>query len=163
MMETIKKGVITVRYIFTVFIVLCISACAPQAIKPDQKVEFIKIIDTNGKSKDDAFSLVEQWFSETYNSSKSVINYKDRKTGVVVGRGITRANVGMGVANNLYYNIKIEVKDGKVRFTGDGFNWVQGGSPIIYQSSLDDAHNTLNRLYVNLTAYLNKSNENDIW
>jgi hypothetical protein len=137
-------------------LLLCTAACGPLEIKPNQEVDYIKIIDVNGKNKSTIFPLVEQWFSETYNSSKSVINFKDPETGVIIGRVITRADVGLGVANNVYYNIKVEVKDEKIRLTGNGFNWVQGGSPIIYQATLKDIHQTFNVLNKSLSEFLNK-------
>ena len=107
------------------------------------------------------FKKVEQWFAVTYNASQKVIQFKDSDSGVIVGRAITSADVGFGVANTLYYTIQVDVKDERVRVSGDNFNWTIGGRSIELQKSLDDVHLEMENLSNNLEKYLSKTSKVD--
>lgn len=75
----------------------------------------VKIIDIS-QSKDDAFLLSMRWLSETYVSSKAVIDYSDKEAGTINGKGMAKVTLGF-LPVNITYSIIIDVKDQKARLT----------------------------------------------
>lgn len=65
-------------------------------------------------SKDKLFQKAKQWFSETFVSSKNVIDNADKDEGVIYGHAT------IALTNSLYgfvnFNIEIRCKNGKVKY-----------------------------------------------
>lgn len=135
---------------------MLISGCMPQYIKPSDEIKYTQIIKVEGLNKAEIFSKAVQWFSETYNSPNDIISLKDAEAGIIIGRGITNVNAGLGVSNTIYYTVKVEIKDNKVRFSGDKFNWTLHGGKIKLVVALKDARHEMKILANNLDQYLNK-------
>ncbi len=152
------------KLILMVVVAIALTGCMPDNIKPGQEIKFVQVHDVPKTSKGELFSKVEQWFAINYNSSKSVINMKNADSGVIIGRGITSANAGYGVPNTVYYTIKVEVRDGRVRFTGDSFNWVQNGAPISLAATLKDMRAEMASLSRSLSGYVSQPKKtSDNW
>lgn len=80
-------------------------------------VEVAKVINAPDKSQKEIYDKARQWFSHYFVSGKSVIDYEDPTTGVIIGNG--KADIGsdfMGViAYGIDYTIRVETKDGRFR------------------------------------------------
>ncbi|MBF0171159.1 MAG: DUF4468 domain-containing protein [Nitrospinae bacterium] len=71
-------------------------------------------------SKGEIYIAAMDWMTETFRSSKSVIEFEDKEAGVIVGKG--NADFGykfvFGTTDaNAKFKIKIEAKDGRYRLT----------------------------------------------
>lgn len=83
------------------------------------------VIQFPGMSKQEIYSKTVQWFSHTFVSGKTVIDYKDPKTGTVIGKGLFPA-CGMTL-DQIAGTITIEIKEGRARFSAQA-TAVQGGN-----------------------------------
>lgn len=94
-------------------LLIALAGCmsAPHAIVPN---DFKKIIITN-KGSDDNYKASMLWFVENYNSAKDVIQYADKDSGIISGRGETniayKNEYKMDVMIRMDYVITIEIKD----------------------------------------------------
>jgi len=106
-----------------IFLILILSilngwivGCATVAIVHEEKVS---IVEVSGQSQDEIFNKTRQWFSDYFVSGKSVVDYEDHKTGVIIGKGI--ANYGSDtfgiITYSVDYTIRIDTKDGKFKVT----------------------------------------------
>lgn len=78
------------------------------------------IIDAPGKTKEQVYIEVNNWFIHTFNSGKSVIQLNDREAGIVIGKGFI-SNVAKHLSFTSNANIhawiiiRVDIKDNKFR------------------------------------------------
>lgn len=80
---------------------------------------FLELIDVEGKSAQDLFLMANLWFSEVYDNPNKVIEEKiENKSikGNALGSKVITVSKSPLLINDLKYSIRIDVKDGKVRF-----------------------------------------------
>ncbi len=79
---------------------------------------FQKVIETEGKSKEDLYILAETWIKNTYRSPEDVIKAQIDKT-MIRGEGFQSNGVRLtgNVYSDMIYMFKIDSKDNRVRFT----------------------------------------------
>jgi len=83
--------------------------------------EFTSIILVDSSfTKDLLYQKVRQWFAETYNSSKNVIDNADKDEGVIYGKGIFEMTEK--IMGYVEYNISVRCKKGKVKYLFTNFN-----------------------------------------
>lgn len=87
----------------------------------DGIVKYSGIVELDSSAKKDKiYSAVRLWFSETYNSSKSVLEISDKETGEFTGKGSMtvyyRIPIIIGTEVYITYTISIWVKDGKYKY-----------------------------------------------
>lgn len=84
----------------------------------DGMVFFSEVVPMNGKTKPELFSLVKEWVSDYYRSSKAVIDLADEKAGVITIKGasnyVLKDWLGK-VPNNWTHKLKFYFKDGKMK------------------------------------------------
>lgn len=85
------------------------------------------ICNVEKKSKNEIFDKCMEWLAESYVSSKKVIQLKDKKNGVIIGRAIMRLTSPIGTTYPMFFRFKIEVKDNKFRITFNNFYQRDGG------------------------------------
>ena len=78
------------------------------------------IIDAPGKSKEQVYIEVNNWFIHTFNNGKSVIQLNDKEAGVVIGKGfISNVAKHMSFTSNANIHawviIRVDIKDDKFR------------------------------------------------
>ena len=65
------------------------------------------------------YTLINQWFASTYNSSNDVLQFVDKEEGVIIGKGQMAYDYGKLLYNSytghVNYTIKIQVKDNKFK------------------------------------------------
>ena len=85
----------------------------------DFRFEAVVIVDTS-LTKDKLYQHVKQWFSESFVSSKNVIDNADKDEGVIYG------HVVIPMDNSTYghvkFNIEVRCKDGKIKYLLDDFS-----------------------------------------
>ncbi|MGB3466065.1 MAG: DUF4468 domain-containing protein [Cyclobacteriaceae bacterium] len=85
------------------------------------------VIDSDLK-KDKIFIKLSEWFTSTFDTPESLITFSDLGEGKIIGKGsykmYTKSKIGV---TNFYYvsfNIKLEIKEGKYRYTLDNFIFI---------------------------------------
>ena len=100
----------------TLFVVLFgLSGCQPKV--PSSQLVYSEVIKHN-KIKDDSFELSKMWLANTFNDSKAVVEYANKKDGTIIGKGILKnVNYGMMVVCDTRFTLKIDIKDKKSRLS----------------------------------------------
>ncbi|MEY8205398.1 MAG: DUF4468 domain-containing protein [Bermanella sp.] len=150
------------RTIILSIIFLVIAGCQGN-IKPDQVTKFVKVTEVPGQSQQEIYQKVNEWFATTYQSSTDVIKMKNPTTGTIIGRGVADVYLGMGQSSPCYYLIKVEVKDGKVRFTTDDYIWVGDNFKIRVQNQLDTMLVNMQGISNSLIAHINSNSVSNNW
>lgn len=86
------------------------------------EIYYSEVIKVESKSKDNLFINANSWFTDTFISSKDVVQYSDKDKGVIIGKGTFDAK--NGVVN---FTAKINVKEGKYRYELYSFKYVPSG------------------------------------
>ena len=110
-----KMKKISLGFITLFMIIFGFTGCQPAV--PTSQLVYSEIVQHN-KSKDEAFELSKIWLANTFNDSKAVIEYTNKKDGTIIGKGII-PNVNYGMMNiaDTRFTLKIDVKDKKSRLT----------------------------------------------
>jgi len=110
----IFKLFVGVNFAFIVGCAAMIDSAVRTSIDPsEQTVDFI---DTCGLNKNQIYDRTLSWATQTYNSSKNVIDLKDRDAGMVSINAIMDVAVGMTTLP-CKYSLQIRIKDGKSKMT----------------------------------------------
>ncbi len=72
-------------------------------------------------SKGQLFDKSLMWAAQTYGSANDVIQYKDRNTGKIIGKGIGKAYLNL-YDRGFSYTFNIDTKDKKVRLSFSNIN-----------------------------------------
>ncbi len=109
-----RKYLKTISFIF--LLIVFISGCN-QPI-PSSQLTYSEVIEHNEPASN-SFEISKMWLANTFNDSKSVIEYSNKENGTIIGKGIsTNIYYGTFIGNlSTKYTLKIEVKDNKTRFT----------------------------------------------
>lgn len=96
---------------------LALSGCA--TYQPFEPTETSSVVYAAGVSKTELYNRSRQWFSEFYNSGKTVIDYEDKEVGTIHGNGAAvTGNDPFGVIEyRIKYSISIDTKPEKSRIT----------------------------------------------
>lgn len=93
-------------------------------LEKDGSVSFSKIIESkDGKSKEELFSIIENYFTYNYNDGKSVIQSENKEQCYIIGKGVygsyyKETKKGFYWRNMVFstpHIIRIDCKDGRVR------------------------------------------------
>ena len=123
------------------FIVL-LCGCMPTLIPPDSTT-VQRVIEVPGIPKDIIYERSRIWIAKTFRSSKAVIEYENKETGVIIGNGIIHYTVkadplGLYMAEvPVRFTMKEDIKDGRIRITFDNLFEGTGDFPATYQQSMD--------------------------
>ncbi|MHA3061178.1 DUF4468 domain-containing protein [Acinetobacter sp. ANC 4631] len=99
----------------------CVTAEQMQFAAPLNDVS--EVIDINGKSKDQLFEASKIWIAKSFNSSNNVIQYADKESGSIIGKGNMKfpcdGFIDCSAFGNdrVNFTIKIDTKDNKARVT----------------------------------------------
>ena len=149
--------------LFSLFIIHC--ALPP---KVDESMNIQRVIELQDQNKEALFTKSMEWFSTSFKSSKSVIDYSDIETGIIMGNG--SMNYG-GILTSTYevlFSIKVDVKDNRSRITLSNFNLRIPASkymgaveaPMVVRD-FEKVRPKLEALATNYTEYINKNTDSD--
>src|SRR5690606_17454969 len=83
------------------------------------EVTFTEVVQVEGVDAADLYTRAKLWFTETYNSSKDVIQMDDKEAGVIVGKGLSKLYIdfkSVQVPANMLYTVKVYLKDGRYKY-----------------------------------------------
>ena len=111
-----------------------------------------QIIFNTDKSKDEVFDVSLEWMAKTFVSSKAVIEYKDKPSGKIIGKGYLTMildAMGMSVPIQYHFTLSIEIKEGRYRLLFENFKGGIQKVPMqgIYKTELEQ----LEKLKIELT------------
>ena len=116
--------------------------CMTMPTPTDKKMEdVIEVIDVPNKTKDQIFEDSKIWIAQSFKSANNVIQYADKETGSIIGKGNIQypcdGFIDCGAFGNdkVNFTIKIDSKDNKARvgisdITRTSLTHVQGGFNI---------------------------------
>lgn len=116
-----------------------LSGCVALPTPTDKKMEDItEVIEVPAKSKEQIFEDSKIWIAQSFKSANNVIQYVDRDTGSIVGKGSIQypcdGFIDCGAFGNdrVNFTIKIDTKNNKARVvisdvTRTNLTYVQGG------------------------------------
>jgi hypothetical protein len=100
----------------------------PQTPQPveSKTIAYVEVVTADGLTKDQLYSTALAWFGETFRSAKNVIEVQDREAGRIIAKPLFpyEPTIFMAVARIrgvVRYSVTVEVKDGRYRYTIDGF------------------------------------------
>lgn len=75
-------------------------------------IEYQEVVEVPGANKLQLYKAAREWFAKAYEDSKEVLEMDDRESGVLIGSGFSKVE-----AAQLWSSVKVEIKDGKYRYT----------------------------------------------
>ena len=86
----------------------------------NQQISFTTVIDAPNKTKDELFTILNNWFVASFNSGKSVIQMTEKEQGVIIAKGYlsgvgSRTGFSKSVNVGEYIVIRLDIKDAKIR------------------------------------------------
>lgn len=82
---------------------------------------FTQIINAEGKTKDQLFSIVKEWVALNYKSANSVIQSSDREAGSLVVKGAFAVSEGLRFTGDVTHTLLINFKDNKIKLVATDF------------------------------------------
>lgn len=82
-------------------------------------VVYSEIIEAPGLSGDDLYTNAHIWFLDNFKSSKDVIQYEDRESGIIAGNGIIMLQdmaLGYLIETPISFSLRIETKNERFRY-----------------------------------------------
>lgn len=142
--------------------VILLSGCVTQGIKNPEQFKPFFVVPVPGVEKEFIFAKTEEWLALSYWSSPDVIKVKNPESGVIIGRG-----KAYGVRNFLptsyHYVERIEVKDGKIKYSQQDFYWSESFERVASESATDDIKKTARNRANALADYIQKQYANSAW
>lgn len=101
-----------------------LSGCVSEMTQTQQPIpEISQVVEVPNKSKDQIFEDSKVWFAQSFKSSNNVIQYADKGTGSIIGKGNIQypcdGFIDCGAFGNdkVNFTIKIDTKENKARVT----------------------------------------------
>lgn len=104
-------------YPFIFVVSLALSGCASMAMVKDSSERTSEVVETTTQPKTEAYNRIMRWAAQSYGSAQDVIQRSDPETGTIVLAGITDVQRAPGVSFPRAYNLTIDVRDERIRFT----------------------------------------------
>ncbi len=133
--------------------VILLVGCAASVNLPLSQQNTIKVIEAKGQTKVELFRKTNEWFAETYKDYSKVVKMKSLKSGKFTARAVSSADIGMGMRSDFYYDIHIDLKDGKARIKTFEYIYTQGGPRIQILAQFNDAQLQMKKI---VNSYENK-------
>ncbi|MEO9300546.1 DUF4468 domain-containing protein [Acinetobacter pittii] len=130
------KKLLSLLFISTGMVGCAMSPPMTQTTQP--MAEVTSVVEVPNKSRDQIFEASKIWIAKSFKSANDVIQYADKSSGVIVGKGNIQfpceGFISCGAFGNdkVNFTIKIETKDNKARInfsdiTRTPLTYVQGG------------------------------------
>ncbi len=126
-------------FIILMGLMISISAIAQEELKP---LTITKVVQCEGKTATELYSLVKQWMLTFYNAPEKVIQLDDPNNNYLGCTAATDFKFMSGLSGIIRYNLIIETRDGRLRFqlkniihsstNGDNGDWCNLGT--IYEN-----------------------------
>lgn len=123
------------NFFYLIVMSLILTGCAGMETIPDTDRTFFRVVDMQGMSKDQIFNGSREWIAENFKSSKKVIEYEDKASGVIIGNGIISYPCAGGMDCfakgdwQIPFTMRIDTKDSKFRITFSDISLIMPPSP----------------------------------
>ncbi len=104
---------------FLVICALLLFSCTSMRVGPDaqeEQKEYSTVLELPNKSKDELFVASYEWWISEFDDADLRIKYQDKDAGKIIGKYITRVEIGVG-----RYDVKstfsMDIKDDRVRLS----------------------------------------------
>ncbi|GAB3834065.1 hypothetical protein GCM10028821_28140 [Hymenobacter jeollabukensis] len=88
-------------------------------------VSYAGEVEVPGLSKAELYSRAENWYKQNFTSEKAVLRTQDQEAGLLLGRAWQQVPVAevlmVTFVYQLWYDVRVEVQDGKFRYTVSAF------------------------------------------
>ena len=96
-------------------------------------LQFQEVVAVDGATRDQLYNAALAWFTEAFKSGKDVLQVQNREGGTLIGTGVAQYEPVVLMASSctrgvLRYRVTVEGKDGRYRYTFDGFTHEGGTS-----------------------------------
>ena len=79
-------------------------------------VSFEEVIKCDSISKDELYSILREWFVTTFGDAETVLQMDDRKSGKLIGKGITSVSSYNSWCEYIKFTLKIYIKEGRFKY-----------------------------------------------
>ncbi|KJV38185.1 DUF4468 domain-containing protein [Acinetobacter brisouii] len=100
---------------------LVLGGCATTQNPPSAPAKFEKIYAIDGLNQSQIYDGARQWFAIAFRSANAVIQYEDKATGTIIGKGNMQYPctgfecMGMTGKEHVDFTVRVDTKDGKIR------------------------------------------------
>lgn len=137
---------------------------------------FTQIVNAEGKTKDQLFSIVKEWVALNYKSANSVIQSSDREAGSLVVKGAFTVSEGLRFTGDVMHTLLINFKDNKIKLviTDFAFRSLTATSGYPFEGNWAGGKKGLDRLLgrsqefcdssvSNISKYISEAKKKDDW
>lgn len=105
------------------YLILCLAPFVFSQLPPMDggKITYQEVVSVDGASQDELFRRAENWVVDNYISAQDVINQADPENGRIVAKGYYKITFVL-TGYRVYHALKIEVKEGRYRYTVTDFS-----------------------------------------
>lgn len=118
---------------------LVLSGCATTPKQPVEQAKFEKIYQLEGLNQAQVYDGARQWFAVAFQSANAVIQYEDKSTGTIIGKGNMRYPcsgmecLAMTGNERVDFTVRVDTKDGRMRV---GYNNLTYSAPSYMSSGI---------------------------
>ncbi len=136
----------------------------PETASSSERAGFDYVTNIDGIGAAAIYDGVKLWIAENFRSAKQVIDLDDREQRIIVGNGVLSNIIyegGMGVrlAQQAEFKMKVEVKEGKIRLSFSQYRIVGRMDDSITKSETMQIHSELARFGDQIAQFLKKKKE----
>ncbi|KAF5078477.1 hypothetical protein DSECCO2_140150 [anaerobic digester metagenome] len=101
-----------------------------------EAIVYSEVVEVSDTDKDELFIRAREWFNETFNSSRDVLQISDKETGELSGKGLMKVNYTfnyMGKRNfscDVRFQVSLWVRDGRYKYEFTNF-FIEGNDDSI--------------------------------
>jgi len=155
-----------ISIIFSIILIFIFNGCNKKIYVqvPTNQRNYFEVV-KHSKNKDVAFEETKIWLSKTFNDSKAVIEYENKESGKIVGRGMTKVSYGLGYIN-VQFTIEIDTKDSKSRLKFENIKQSVNNSAyheIQNQYQLETFIVEAKKIINDYKTYITKETKNNDW
>ncbi|GAB60752.1 DUF4468 domain-containing protein [Rheinheimera nanhaiensis] len=159
------------KFYISIFLLIFLQACASTSFVEYKPIEINEVIPVQNKNKTEIYTKARQWFTNYFISGESVIDYEDKESGTIIGKGAAdNGYVNIVSRSRISYKIKVDTKDNKVRISVSLLNYdisINGDpytkSNLITAENELTAKNTIEKTLADLKKYILSDEDAPDW
>lgn len=104
---------------------------------PEMKFEWSEVVEVPGVPKQILYQRALEWFNQTFNDMRAVIQSQDKEAGTFYAKGYVKFGRIKGTPGEtyVYFTVNISVKDGKYKYEFNNF-FHEGNIPSHHKMNL---------------------------
>lgn len=105
------------------------------------RIAYTAIVQVPGASKNELYVRAKAWAANAFRSAKDVLQMDDKEAGVLIGKTVYRSDFVVFTSvspNYVQHTVKIEVKDGRYRYTFNDFHLVESSGMLGVSKNMED-------------------------